>query len=152
MLPQNAKATLPSELVEPKIANQFFSRTMEKLNESGVKSFGVRIDGTADYPCKLHDADYPLVLLYFQGFWDLAHTKSMRRPLPKAAKLSPSSALHFLITTRKKMRSFKKRSPRNFFLSAKFQSSDMNKMVPNLTAFISLSATKQCPHFQTPQS
>lgn len=74
---ENAKATLPSELVESKIADQFFSRTVEKLKQSGVESFGVRIDGTADYPNKLRDADYPLVLLYFQGLWDLAHTKGV---------------------------------------------------------------------------
>ncbi len=74
---ESAKATLPSELVEPTVAGQFFSRTVEKLKQAGVESFGVRIDGTADYPNKLHDADYPLVLLYFQGLWDLAHSKGV---------------------------------------------------------------------------
>lgn len=74
---ETAKATLPSELIEAKVANQFFSRTVEKLKQAGVESFGVRIDGTADYPNKLRDADYPLVLLYFQGLWDLAHTKGV---------------------------------------------------------------------------
>lgn len=74
---ESAKATLPSELVESKVADQFFSRTVEKLKQSGVESFGVRIDGTADYPNKLRDADYPLVLLYFQGLWDLAHSKGV---------------------------------------------------------------------------
>lgn len=73
----NAKATLPGELVEAKVADQFFSRTIEKLKQAHIGSFGVRIDGTADYPHKLRDADYPLVLLYFQGLWDLAHTKGV---------------------------------------------------------------------------
>ena len=72
-----AKATLPSELVESKIADQFFSRTVDTLKKSGIESFGVRIDGTVDYPNKLHDADYPLVLLYFQGLWDLALTRGV---------------------------------------------------------------------------
>lgn len=73
----SANAKLPSELIDTRLADQFFSRTVKKLKDSGVDSFGVRIDGTADYPKKLHDADYPLVLFYFQGEWDLAFTRGI---------------------------------------------------------------------------
>ena len=69
---KNEHASLASELVNPETALQFYKKTIDRLNKSGVESFGVRIDGTSDYPNKLHDADHPLFLLYFQGMWDLA--------------------------------------------------------------------------------
>ncbi len=69
---KNEKAQLASEIVDPNTALKFYQQTIEYLNKAGVETFGVRIDGTFDYPNKLHDADHPLFLLYFQGIWDLA--------------------------------------------------------------------------------
>ena len=63
---------LASELIEPDIALDFYEKTIKHFEKSGIKNFGVRIDGTFDYPKKLHDADHPLFLFYFQGIWDLA--------------------------------------------------------------------------------
>lgn len=67
------KSTLPSQLVNQSTAKQFYSRAIQKLHASGIDHFGVRIDGTIDYPNRLHDADYPLVLFYYQGLWDLVY-------------------------------------------------------------------------------
>lgn len=74
---KNAGAQYPSELVETSIANDFFTKTMMKLKNVGIDNFGVRIEKTADYPSKLYDAEHPLVLLYFQGRWDLALARSI---------------------------------------------------------------------------
>jgi DNA processing protein len=69
-----SNASLPSDLVSQSTAKQFYDRTMSRLHSAGVDHFGVRIDGTLDYPKRLHDADYPLVLFYYQGRWDLVYT------------------------------------------------------------------------------
>ena len=65
-------AELASELVKSDVALDFYKQTIKHFKESGVEHFGVRIDGTFDYPKKLYDADHPLFLFYFQGIWDLA--------------------------------------------------------------------------------
>ena len=69
-----SNTSLPSSLVSPSIAKQFYNRTTSRLHAAGIDHFGVRIDGTMDYPKQLHDADYPLVLFYYQGLWDLVYT------------------------------------------------------------------------------
>jgi len=69
--------TLPSNLVSQPIAKQFYDRTMQRLHAAGIDHFGVRIDGTLDYPTRLHDADYPLVLFYYQGLWDLVYSSGV---------------------------------------------------------------------------
>lgn len=68
---------LPSNLVSRSTAKQFYDRTMSRLHAAGIDHFGVRIDGTIDYPKQLHDADYPLVLFYYQGLWDLVYTQGV---------------------------------------------------------------------------
>ena len=72
-----SKASLPSSLVDSSMAVKFYQRTINRLHEGGIDHFGVRIDGTIDYPSKLHDADYPLVLLYYQGLWDLVYSRGI---------------------------------------------------------------------------
>ena len=69
---RSEKAKFASEVVDSNTALNFYEQTIERLNKAGIKAFGVRIDGTFDYPEKLRDADHPLFLLYFQGIWDLA--------------------------------------------------------------------------------
>ncbi len=70
-------AAFPSQLVDATTAEACFTRAVDLLRQAGVERFGVRIDGTADYPDKLHDAEYPLVLIYFQGLWDLAVSRGV---------------------------------------------------------------------------
>lgn len=71
---REANATSLAELVDPAKVDEFYEQAVAILRKSGVESFGVRVDGTVDYPEKLRDADYPLALVYFQGWWDLALT------------------------------------------------------------------------------
>lgn len=66
--------SLPSALVEQTTAKQYYDRTINRLHAAGIDHFGVRIDGTIDYPKQLYDADYPLALFYYQGLWDLVYT------------------------------------------------------------------------------
>lgn len=65
---------LLSHLVDYSTAKKFYTKATHLLKEAGIHNFGIRIEGTIDYPEKLHDADYPLVLLYYQGNWDLVFT------------------------------------------------------------------------------
>ena len=76
---------LASELVDYDEALKFYEQTVKILKKSEIETFGVRIDHTSDYPEKLHDADHPLFLLYFQGVWDIAFSPGVavvgtRRP------------------------------------------------------------------------
>jgi DNA processing protein len=72
-----SQSGLLSELIEPAIAAQFYEKAIKQLHSKGIYQFGVRIDGTIDYPEKLHDAEYPLALLYYQGNWDLVYTRGV---------------------------------------------------------------------------
>ena len=81
-------ALLASEVVSPQEALKFYQQAMGHISRQQIENWGVRIDGTFDYPVKLHDADHPLLLLYFQGTWDLALTRGIsvvgtRKPSPK---------------------------------------------------------------------
>ena len=66
-----------SDFVDESEAYDFAKRARDLLAESGINEFGVRVYGTWEYPSGLHDAIYPLELLYFQGIWDLVYTKSV---------------------------------------------------------------------------
>ena len=68
---------LPSKLFDKAIAQDFYKRAIERLDRAGIKNFGIRIEGTFDYPEKLRDAEYPLVLFYFRGIWDLIYTRGV---------------------------------------------------------------------------
>jgi DNA processing protein len=73
----SSNTPLPSYLVKKSTAMQYYDRTIARLHTAGIEHFGVRIDGTIDYPKQLHDADYPLVLFYYQGLWDLVFTRGI---------------------------------------------------------------------------
>lgn len=66
--------SLPSEFVIPTIAEDFGKRALSILNKAGVVGFGVRINGAGEYPQKLRDANHPVELLYYQGWWDLVES------------------------------------------------------------------------------
>ncbi|CAN7691087.1 DNA-processing protein DprA [Rhizobium sp. LjRoot254] len=70
-------AAMPSDFVEPKVIEQATQEVYEKLRHAGVKRYGVRIHHAGDYPEKLRDAKYPVEVLYFQGYWELAETPSV---------------------------------------------------------------------------
>lgn len=67
----------PSDLVIPTVAEKFAKDAIEILRNAKVESFGIRLQGTGDYPDRLLDAKYPVQLLYFQGWWDLVETPSV---------------------------------------------------------------------------
>ncbi len=82
---------LLSELVSRNDALRFYEKVTQLLYNAQIKDFGLRIDGTVDYPNKLHDADYPVALLYYRGSWDLIFTRGIsivgtRKPSSKGLK------------------------------------------------------------------
>ena len=74
-----------SDFVDEPTAYEFAERVRVRIADSGIGKFGVRVRGTWEYPEKLNDAEYPVELLYFQGWWNLVYTRSVavigtRRP------------------------------------------------------------------------
>lgn len=65
---------LPSDFVNKATAAEYAHRTDKLLKQRGVNAYGVRLNGTGDYPAKLRDARHPIELLYYQGEWGLADT------------------------------------------------------------------------------
>jgi DNA processing protein len=63
---------LPSDLVADEVAQQTAEQVVRHFESSGIKRFGVRINGTHDYPLRLRDATEPVEILYFLGNWELA--------------------------------------------------------------------------------
>lgn len=82
---------LLSQLVSEKEAQKYFEMVTGLLHSAKINDFGLRIDGTLDYPDRLHDADYPVTLLYYRGNWDLVFTRGIsivgtRKPSLKGLK------------------------------------------------------------------
>jgi len=63
---------LPSDLVDEAAAQESAREVIEHFAGRGIKNFGIRLYGTADYPDRLRDAKEPIELLYFLGSWELA--------------------------------------------------------------------------------
>jgi DNA processing protein len=75
---QQNPGSLPSDFVpDQSKAYSFSERALGLLEKGGVKHFGVRVFGSGDYPVRLRDAEYPIEVLYYQGWWDLIATKSV---------------------------------------------------------------------------
>jgi DNA processing protein len=69
---------LPSDLLgDSDTAERFAMKARELLASGGVEKFGVRLHGAGEYPSRLRDADFPIELLYYQGWWDLIEKPSM---------------------------------------------------------------------------
>lgn len=82
---------LPSDFVEPRIADKTAQDVIKRFHELGVNHFGVRINKAGDYPEKLRHAKYPIELLYYQGAWELSELRSIavvgsRKPSEAGAK------------------------------------------------------------------
>lgn len=67
----------PSDFVSASKAESCATETITKLFKAGVSQFGIRLNLTGNYPSKLRDAKYPVEMLYFQGIWDFAETRSV---------------------------------------------------------------------------
>ena len=69
--------TTPSDFVDNEVAVEWAELVTSKFHQAGVNSFGVRVFGAGEYPISLRDADHPLQLFYYQGWWDLVNSPSI---------------------------------------------------------------------------
>jgi DNA processing protein len=69
--------SLPSDFftTQDTIPKQFAGRANDLLQKGRVKRYGIRLHGAGEYPKKLRDAEHPVELLYYQGYWDLVETR-----------------------------------------------------------------------------
>ena len=65
---------IPSDFVEQSRANFYANDVHRRLKDAGVVNYGIRIHGAGDYPERLRVAEYPIELLYFQGWWELVNS------------------------------------------------------------------------------
>lgn len=68
-------SALPSDFVQPLLADQTASEVLKRLKAAGVHQFGVRIHHAGDYPTKLRDAKHPVEMLYYRGAWEISETR-----------------------------------------------------------------------------
>ncbi|HTY48831.1 MAG TPA: DNA-processing protein DprA [Steroidobacteraceae bacterium] len=69
--------SLPSDFVPPAEGRRCAQLALAAIRVAGIRHFGVRVQGTGEYPPRLHDAAHPVALLYFRGRWALADTPSV---------------------------------------------------------------------------
>ncbi len=68
---RQAAGSLPSELASDVGARATAQQAIAQLARAGVTTFGVRVQGSGDYPERLLEAEDPVPVLYYQGWWDL---------------------------------------------------------------------------------
>jgi DNA processing protein len=68
---------VPSDFVPDADALSYAVKVRDIFFHAGIERFGVRVHGAGDYPARLRNAEYPVELLYFQGWWDLAESPSV---------------------------------------------------------------------------
>ena len=78
--------SLPSDFVSPEDAESCAIFVGQQFEKAEIK-FGVRVHGAGEYPYKLRDAASPVEVFYYQGWWDLAASRSVavvgtRKPSP----------------------------------------------------------------------
>lgn len=74
---KDKKAEFISQIISRKTARQSYKKALQYLEKANIKNFGIRVDGTVDYPSKLYDVIHPVFLLYYQGNWNLAFSSSV---------------------------------------------------------------------------
>ena len=92
--------SVPSDFVPAGIAQDYAKSVHNKLKDVGVTQYGVRVHGAGDYPERLRDAEHPIELLYYQGWWELVNSP---RTIAIVGTRSPSE--DGLLRTRKLIRS-----------------------------------------------
>lgn len=65
---------VPSTFVDRATADRYANDVHQLLREAGVRQYGVRVHGAGEYPDRLRDAEYPVELLYYQGWWELVNS------------------------------------------------------------------------------
>ena len=71
------RESIPSDFVSPQEARACANFVLDHFEEANVGWFGVRVHGAGEYPQRLRDATYPVEVLYYQGWWDLAYSRSV---------------------------------------------------------------------------
>ncbi|MBL4918004.1 DNA-processing protein DprA [Szabonella alba] len=69
-----APGAVPSDFVDRKTAGTYANDVHRLLRDAGVAHYGVRVHGAGEYPDRLRDADHPVELLYYQGWWELVNS------------------------------------------------------------------------------
>jgi DNA processing protein len=69
--------SLPSDLVSDYEAKYFSEVVLQMLRDANVRDFGIRVHRAGEYPKKLRDAEDPVELVYYQGWWDLVEARSV---------------------------------------------------------------------------
>lgn len=69
-----APNSIPSDFVSTAICRTYAAEVHARLIESGITNYGIRVQGAGEYPDRLRDAEYPIALLYYQGWWDLVNS------------------------------------------------------------------------------
>ena len=69
--------SVPSDFVSPREAYECAVFVRQRFEEAGIGRFGVRVHGAGEYPDRLRDAAHPVECLYYQGWWDLAASRSV---------------------------------------------------------------------------
>ena len=69
--------SVPSDFVPGVEARENATFVKQRFEKAQIGRFGVRVHGTGDYPQKLRDATHPVELFYYQGWWDLAYSRSV---------------------------------------------------------------------------
>jgi len=69
--------SVPSDFVPEPEALQYAETARNILADAGVTQFGIRVHGAGEYPHQLRSAEYPIEVLYFQGWWDLIASNSV---------------------------------------------------------------------------
>lgn len=70
-------SALPSDFIEPQIADNCAAEVLKILKSAGVHQFGVRIHHAGDYPTKLRVARHPVEMLYYRGAWEISEMRSV---------------------------------------------------------------------------
>ncbi len=68
---------VPSDFVSAAKAQECADTVQRRFRAADIGRFGVRVHGAGEYPEKLRDAAHPVELLYYQGWWDLAASRSV---------------------------------------------------------------------------
>ena len=68
---------LPSDFVPESEALECANFVKQRFAEAHVERFGVRVHGAGEYPARLRDAAHPVELFYYQGWWDLAYSRTV---------------------------------------------------------------------------
>ena len=84
--------SVPSDSISPTEAYECAVFVRRRFDEAEVEGFGVRVHGAGESPEKLRDAAYPVALLYYLGWWDLAYSRSIAVVGARKASRTPDAS------------------------------------------------------------